>query len=142
MVNNPKHRRLVSGSCTTKATNDGRTKVTNGPVYDLKEAQELLKAHGLRVVTESAGQDMSDFQPELTDKELTNFILALDNDDYIDSERCKTSANQTVDCDSYTMKWNRHRHCRWEYGKKIYVKFGFGLQNPLCLVVSIHLAKW
>ncbi len=142
MVNNQKHRRLVYGACVTKGAAGDRTKITNGPVYDLKEAQELLKAHGLRVVNESALQDQADFDPEMTDEELTKFILALVEDDRVESERCKTSASQIIDCDCYTMKWNRNRCCRWEHGAKLYVKFGFSLASPLCLVASIHPSRW
>lgn len=142
MVNNQKHRRLVTGACITKGGAANRIKITNGPVYDLKEAQELLKVHGLRVVNDNAYRDQAEFGHELTDEELTKFILALVENDRVESERCKTTANQTIDCDSYSMKWNRNRCCRWEHGAKLYVKFGFGLQNPLCLVLSIHPSKW
>ncbi len=143
MVNNPIYRLLVSGACLTRLTTEGRTKITNGPVYDLAESQQLLKAHGLRVVNEDAQDDQVEFDPELTDEELSDFILALVKDDYVDSERCKTSLGQTLDCDGYAMKWNRNRHRRWEHGAKLYVKIGFSQyqQNPRCLVVSIHPAK-
>ena len=142
MVNNQKHRLLVSGACKTRGGVGGRIKITNGPVYDLKEAQLLLKAHGLRVINNDAHQDQQKFNPELTDEELTKFILALVEDDHVESERCRTSVGQTLDCDAYTMKWNRNRCCRWEYGAKLFVKFGFSQQNDRCLVLSVHPSKW
>ncbi len=142
MVNNQKHRLLVTGACNTRVRANGRTEITNGPVYDLKEAQKLLKVHGLRVINDNAHRDQQKFNPELTDEELTKFILALFEDDHIESERCKTSVGQTLDCDAYTMKWNRNRCCRWEYGAKLYVKIGFRQDNDRCLVLSVHPSKW
>lgn len=143
MVNNQKHRLIVTSACRTRVGAGGRIKITNGPVYDLKEAQRLLKAHGLLVVNINAHQHQKQtFSPELTDKELTQFILALVEDDHRESERCETTVGQTLDCDAYTMKWNRNRCCRWEYATKLFVKFGFGQQDDRCLVVSIHPAKW
>lgn len=141
MVNNDKHRLLVRGACKTKIAPDGRTYIVNGPVYDLKLAQAMLKVHGLRVVNESAEDDQKSFQPEMTDQELAAFILALEGSDFQGSERCGTSIGKTLDADSYAMKWNRNRSARWEHGQKIYVKFGFGNVNPRCLIVSIHPAK-
>lgn len=142
MVNNPPHRLLVAGACKTRAGSDDRILITNGPVYLLVEAQKLLRSHGLRVINESAQTDQQAFIPEMTDEELTQFILALINDDHVGSERCKTSVGLTLDCDGYAMKWNRNRATRWEYGAKLYVKFGFSLHAPQCLVVRIHPSRW
>ena len=143
MVNNQEHRKLASGACITREGLDGRIKIINGPVYDLSKAQQLLKTYGLRVVNEDAQEDQQDLDPELSDEELTQFILALIEDDHVESERCRTSIGQTLDCDAYTMKWNRNRRRRWEYGAKLYVKFGFSEHNNLrCLVVSIHRSRW
>jgi hypothetical protein len=142
MVNNQPHRLLVPGACRTRAGSGDRTLITNGPVYDLPEAQKLLRANGLRVINERAQEDQKAFTPEMSDDELTKFILALVPDDRVGSERCGTSVGLTLDCDGYAMKWNRNRSIRWEYGAKIYVKFGFSLQSPRCLVVRIHPSRW
>lgn len=142
MVNNQKHRLLVTGACKIRAGAGGRLKITNGTVYDLKEAQQLIRVHGLVVVNDSAHQAQQQFSPELTDEELTKFILALVGNDYVESERCKSTVGLTLDCDAYTMKWNRNRCCRWEYAAKLYVKFGFSYQDNRCLVLRIHPSKW
>lgn|SRR3989339_371711 len=143
MVNN-NLRILVYGACTTTVrAKDGRTIITNGPVYDLAVSQSLLKVHGLRVLNDKADFDMDlDFTPALTDEELVDFICALSDADYEKSERSATSVKKTVDCDGYAMHWNRLRKCRWAHGLKIYVKFGFFENNPRCLVVSIHPARY
>lgn len=142
MVNNQPHRLLVPGACKTRTGSNSRNLITNGPVYELVEAQKLLRSHGLRVINESAQTDKKAFTPEMTDEELTQFVLALITDDLVGSERCRTSVGLTLDCDSYAMKWNRNRATRWEYGAKLYVKFGFSLQAPQCLVVRIHPSRW
>jgi len=102
----------------------------------------MLKQNGLRVVNDEALDDQASFQPQLSDQELTAFILALSEEDYEGSERSATSIRMRVDADSYAMKWNRNRCIRWEHGAKLYVKFGFSNVNPICLVVSIHPANW
>lgn len=142
MVNN-NPRVLVSGACNTLVNAGGRTIVNNGPVYELVKAQALLSLHGVRVINEQAVSDQaSEFNPELSDDELIKFICELKEADFQNSERCATSVGRTIDCDAYAMKWNRLRHIRWAHGQKIYVKFGFLECNPMCLVVSIHPAKW
>lgn len=144
MVNNGSYRRLVSGECKVRTTANGRTQISNGPVYDLAQAKLLLQTNGLRVVNCQAELDQRmAFQPEMTDEELTAFVLALTTDDYDGSERSSTSIGMTLDTDGYVMKWNRNRCCRWEYGRNIYVKFGFSHfgPSPKFLIISIHPAK-
>lgn len=141
MVNNP--RKLVCGMCTVFINSESRAIISNGPVYDLAIAQQLLKVHGLRVLNELAQEDQThEFSPSLTDEELQDFICALQDSDFEKSERCATSVKKTVDCDAYAMCWNRTSRCRWAHGMKIYVKFGFFENNPRCLVISIHPAKY
>lgn len=144
MVNNGSYRKLVTGECKVRITANGRTQISNGPVYDLDQAKLLLRANGLRVVNDQAELHQKiAFQPEMTDEELKAFVLALTSDDYDASERCSTSIGMTLDTDGYAMKWNRNRCCRWEYGRNIYVKFGFSQfgSSPKFLVISIHPAK-
>lgn len=142
MVNNVL-RILVVGTCVTNVNASGRTIISNGPIYELIEAQALLRANGLRVITDKGDLDQkTEFNPELNDDELKDFICELSVAEYQNSERCTTSGKMTIDCDAYAMKWDRLHHKRWEHGRKIYVKFGFANNNPRCLVVSIHPAKW
>jgi hypothetical protein len=143
MVNNENCRLRVYGACNTLLSANGRTIISNGPVYELARVQTILKLHGLRVINEQATLDQSnEFTPELNDEELTKFIGALNEADYENSERCSTTIGRTIDCDAYAMRWNRANHTRWISGNKIYVKFGFIENKSLCLVVSIHPAKW
>lgn len=143
MVNNLNPRKLVPGACQTKQKADGRTKITNGPVYDLEVAKELLKLNGLVVVNENADEDMgSSFTPSMEPDELKALVLALDSNRYEDSERCKTTNGMIVDADSYTIYWNRSKRIGLpaSSGPKEYVKFGFRENNPKCLIISIHPA--
>lgn len=142
MVNNDP-RIIVIGACITRVNARGSTAITNGPIYNLVKAQVFLKVHGLRVITDKGVSDQAtEFNPELDDNELVKFICELNTTDYQSSERCATSVGMTVDCDAYAMKWNRIDQKRWEHGRKIFVKFGFSNNNPRCLIVSIHPAKW
>lgn len=143
MVNNQNCRKLQAGQCQTRTTGRGGTAICNGPVYDLVGAQLMLSTWGMRVINESAlASQTEDFQPELTDDELCNFILALTGDDYVGSERCNTTPKIVLDCDEYATKWNRNTQKRWEHGAKIYVKFGFTLTPTKCLVVRVHPSRW
>lgn len=142
MVNNDP-RIVVVGACVTRVNARGSTVITNGPIYELVKAQALLRVHGLRVITEKAVSDqVAEFNPELDDDELAKFICELTVADYQNSERCATSRGMTIDCDAYAMKWDRLYQRKWEHGHKIFVKFGFSNNNPRCLIVSIHPAKW
>jgi len=144
MVNNQSYRLLLPPKCKIKKTARGGQRIVNGPVYDLALAQSLLYEYGFLVVNEDAKDDKkSQFNPEMDDDELADFVTALTDDDFDGAERCKTSTGMTVDCDGYAMKWNRNRRCRWEYGAKIYVKFGFATEDDLTmLVLCIHPSKW
>jgi hypothetical protein len=144
MVNNSTHRLLVSGACNIKVSSRSGQIITNGPVYDLGLSKQLLSQHGLTVINQVAENDQVDrFSPEMKDDEINDFIMALSDNEYEASERCKTSVGMTVDCDAYAMKWNRARLCRWEYASKIYVKFGFSqFSNSVCLILCIHPSKW
>lgn len=142
MVNNGSCRKLLAGLCKLRPTGRGGEAITNGPVYELSCAQRLLISNGLRVINDSALLSQTeDFQPELNDEELVCFILALDDCDYVGSERCKTTPGILLDCDGYAMKWNRNKKVRWEHGAKIFVKFGFSTGAKL-LVVSVHPSRW
>jgi hypothetical protein len=143
MVNNPKLRKLIPGACRIKRTANGRTKIINGPVYDLNVAKELLKLNGLVVVNENADEDMSSsFTPSMEPDELKALVLALDSSRYEDSERCNTTNGMIVDADGYTIYWNRSKRIGLpaSSGPKEYVKFGFRENNPKCLIISIHPA--
>ncbi len=142
MVNNPNVRMVQPAHTKTKVSGK-RTKITNGPLYDLAIAKALLRQHGLRVVNEKAGEDMlCHFDPILTEDELAVLILAFDARHYVESERCATSVGMEVDCDGYAICWNRSTCREWAHGRKIFVKFGFRAANPRCLVVSIHPSSW
>lgn len=143
MVNNNSHRILFPEECRIKKTARGGEIIKNGPVYDLDLAKELLRTNNFLVVNESAREDKkSEFNPEMSDDELVAFVLALTENHFQTSERCKTSEGDIVDCDGYAMKWNRLRKKEWEYASKIYVKFGFAVSDELMLVLCIHPSTW
>jgi hypothetical protein len=143
MVNNQPHRVLVAGACSCRSGAQGRIWIDNGPVYDLTLVQQLVKAHGVRVLNTKAQDDQkTKFTPSLSDSELADLIGSLTPDCFDRSERCSTSAKMQIDCDGYTIKWNRNTRNKWDHGPKYFVKFGFSNNGPgqLCLVISIHPA--
>lgn len=142
MVNNLVLRLIPTASCVIKQKPNGRLSITNGPIYCLRTAQSLITLGNLFVLNEKARQNKTaDFMPELSDEELVEFVLALEPADHVESERCSTSINRTVDCDGYAMRWNRYTRKRWDNGASIYVKFGFVENITRFLVISIHPSK-
>lgn len=134
---------LQKAACHVVSSTHGRQRITNGPVFCLATAKAHLASDGLIVVNETARDDQArGFDPQLDDGDIIAFINALVEDDWIESERCKTSVRMTLDCDAYAMRWNRHKRCRWEYAAKIYIKFGFADNIHRVLIVSIHPATY
>lgn len=140
MVNNSLQIRIVSTlSCAITVNKKGRSIITNGPVYCLQTAKLLLPTHKIRVVNDQADLDkIHEFSPELEDDELIPFIDALTPSDRQSSERCQTSIGRTVDCDGYSMPWNRSKKERWDQGTWIYLKFGYIDNISKTIVVSVH----
>jgi hypothetical protein len=141
MVNNDPLRILHADDCVIVVDSQDRQKIDNGPVYFLPEAQRVVKNLGIRIVTAKAADDGFKFGLGATN--LRPFIEALLDDYYKHSERCLTSAALTkiewnLDCDGYSMKWNRTAKRNWSDGKEFYLKFGFSEHDPKCLIVSIH----
>lgn len=142
MVNNAPLRLISSDVCRLQRSGRDGLLIRNGPIYNLSLAQQLLKSHGFTVVNQKADKDMKHkFNPEMDDDELFDFVMKVHSERFAGSERCSTSNGMTVDCDSYAMCWNRYRRREWEYGQKIYVKFGFSEQDidPM-LILCIHPA--
>jgi hypothetical protein len=138
MVNNPRLRLLSAVDCALTSHKD-RTLIENGPVYCLKTVQAGLSLDTLFVLNDKANSDMAlKFSPKLLDEHLIPFILALTHTDHVGSERCATSIRKTIDCDAYSMPWNRYSQKRWSDAQSIYIKFGFIDNNPRLLVISIH----
>ncbi|PIX96874.1 MAG: hypothetical protein COZ24_08220 [Hydrogenophilales bacterium CG_4_10_14_3_um_filter_63_21] len=148
MVNNPKTldpRILVEGRFDLRAGAADRTKITNGPVYDLTIAQQLVAQFGfLRANADSLNARRRELEPKLDDDEVAEILTALKNEHYDGSEISIISANRKVDSDEYFIWW--HRNNRREdpgrmFGIPIYVKFGFRYPSPKCLIVSIHRSE-
>lgn len=112
-------------------------------MYDLARVQERLRQmgpEGIRVINEDAALDMAEaFDPPFTEDELLSLLLALlPEEDFVRSVWCRTGVGMVIDCDAYTVHYNRNRGCRWPPGRKVYVKFGFREPQLPCIVVSIH----
>ena len=138
MVNNSRLRLLYAPDCTL-ISHKGRTLIDNGPVYCLKTVQANVSVDTLFVLNDKANSDMAlKFSPKLLDEHLIPFILALTPEDHVGSERCATTIKKTIDCDAYSMNWNRYSQKRWSDAQSIYIKFGFMENNPKLLVISIH----
>lgn len=148
MVNNPALRRLVVGQYDlSKATADGRQRVRNGPIFNLVAVKKLVRDNGVHVLNPNADATMSqDFSPELLTEEIEDIIVnGLRFDDakshYVESEICKANG-MPVDCDAYSIKWNRRKRTESNYSQAIYLKFGFKDNRPLCLIVRVHPSKY
>lgn len=142
MVNNEdgKLRLQQPHLCDVVVEPDGRSIITNGPVYCLETAKKNYSdVSRIFVLNDSANADLSrKFSPKLEEHEIIPFINALTVGDRTSSERCKTSVKMMVDCDAYAMRWNRYSQKRWSDAPEIYVKFGFVEPNKKLLVISFH----
>lgn len=142
MVNNPVIVRLQPPHTCSLEQRKSRQIITNGPIYCLKSVQENLSSDRIWVLNDKASKDMLNaFSPSLRDEEFIPFIKALTEDDRESSERCHTSINRPLDCDGYSMQWNRIACKRWQDASYIYLKFGFIENNPKLLIVSAHPSK-
>lgn len=144
MVNNNQVRHVPEAECIIKVTSGGRRRIKNGPIYCLETAKDLLDALPLLVVNEKAKVSKAKrFTPEMTDDELTQLIYALDQEEhYVESERCDTTEKITLDCDAYTIYWNRYYKREDRNAAKVYIKFGFSQSDPTLMVVSIKPSDW
>lgn len=110
-----------------------------GPIYCLDQVKDAVRTHGVNVINDKASEDMvNEFTPPMEEVELCAFICALEDYHFHASEWCQTSVRMVIDCDSYSMKWDRYQLVEWEYGQEIYVKFGFREHHPVCIIVSAH----
>ncbi|KVO67323.1 hypothetical protein [Burkholderia ubonensis] len=135
-----------------KKLNDGnRVLGRRDPAYDLGAVKTLTRLCGFAVVTEQAVDDVNGISGRLTpndvwsDDDIQNLIYTLDPDDLHCVEWCATSDDRVILCDAYTIHYNRTRRCRWQYGVKYYIKFGFDEQSDVdapTLIVSLHNAKY
>lgn len=142
MVNNKALRLVSVDDCIIQRDSQDRKKITNGPVYDIVVAKTVIEGTDIRIVTTKAALDRWE-DDGLDDDQLRPFIEHLSAELRKHSERCLTSARITgmeweVDCDGFSMKWNRFFKQPWQDGKKYYLKFGFRDDNPDCLIVSVH----
>lgn len=143
MVNNPVIVRLQASHTCSLEQRSERTIITNGPVYCLRSVQENLSSDRIFVLNPKADDDMlNGFSPPLKEDEFIPFIKSLTHQDRTSSERCKTVINRLIDCDGYSMRWNRYSRKRWQDSPYIYLKFGFAENNPKLLIISAHLSKF
>ena len=149
MVNNASLRRLVVGQykLSKQSKDDDRRRVRNGPIFELSVVKELVREHGVRILNTNAQRAMlTDFDPPLEDSEIQEIIVhALRHDDekthYVEAEVCKANG-MVVDCDAYSIRWNRIRHKESNCSRAIYLKFGFKENRPICLIVRVHPDKY
>lgn len=144
MVNNKNLRRIAFDACRVRRSGE-RIKIMSGPVYELTVVQQLVRSDSLTVINASAADDMSNkFDPALNENELCEIVLTLrEENHFIDSERCNTTGGWVVDGDGYAIWWNRTRKIESrDFGRKIYIKFGFRDAKTDCLILSIHPSKW
>ncbi len=142
MVNNPDPRILQQAVFVTQKGAKDRTKIRNGPVYDLSIVQLLVEGHGfVQLNTDSRLAKQRELEPKLETEEIRAIILALRNEHYEASEISDTTVKMKVDSDEYCIWWNRNRQSEDRqklFGTPIYLKFGFRLNIHKCLIISIH----
>lgn len=142
MVNNPKLR-LLDIYEEPLVIDDSNRIISGGPVYNLDIVKGLIFKLGIFVINTDAKNDATNsFNPPMDESEIMALINELHNGLYNNSVWALTSANSKVQCDSYTIRWNRNRQKEWEHGNKLYIKFGFRPNSEKCLILSIHHADY
>jgi|JI6StandDraft_1071083.scaffolds.fasta_scaffold19473_2 hypothetical protein len=136
MVNNPNPRLGPTLICPKPLTTQNKS-LGHRRLYDLAVVKALIKIHSVVLINDDAQED-AEKQLNMSPQEVGRFIEQLSPDNYVNSQWCKTSVNKTVDCDSYTMRYNINKQQPWDRGRSIYVKFGFLPNLPKCVVCSVH----
>lgn len=147
MVNNPRLRKLVVAQYALRTRSDGRRYVDNGPIFDLNVIKQVVRENNVHVLNPNAEESMiHEFDPDLEPDEIRDIIVhGLRSDDekdhYVESELCKANG-MPVDCDAYSIRWNRTRRIESDYSRAIYLKFGFKDNIAPCLIVRVHYDKY
>ncbi|MHA6914814.1 hypothetical protein ACQUJO_16995 [Ralstonia pseudosolanacearum] len=131
-------------------TEENRSLGRRNAAYDLSHVKILTKLCGFAIVTIDAEDDIDGRSGRLTpadawdDEDVAHLIYTLESSDLHNTEWCYASNQEIILCDAYTIKYNRTRRRRWEYGVKYYVKFGFAEQDndAPTLICSLHDAKY
>ena len=116
----------------------GRTKISNGPLYDLLRVQALAGDSQLNAWTEKCRKDVRKwFDDDL--ERVANLILTLKPKDYIDSEWCENGKGAIAACDAYSLNMTETapatgKPVQMEY----FVKFAVSKNGALVLIVSCH----
>lgn len=122
-------------------------------IYDLLKVKELVKKHGVVILNDATADGMLGKGshplplPEWSNAEFAQVILALTDDDFINSQWCMLVVKKYLDCDSYAVHYNRSKGIRCDptifSGMKIYVKFGFNpnLTVPSAILCRLHIAS-
>ena len=116
----------------------GRTKICNGPLYELVRVQALASDSQLNAWTEKCRRDMRKwFDDDL--ERVVYLILMLKPEDYIDSEWCENGKGAIAACDAYSLNVTETapatgKPVQMEY----FVKFAVSKTGALVLIVSCH----
>jgi hypothetical protein len=104
-------------------------------IYDLSQVKQLVRQHGIFVLNDQTIRGANCQgpvalpPPTWSKQEMTGVILALEEENFENSQWCKLNSNRYLDCDSYKIYYSRSRACRWDNGAvkglKLYAKFGF-----------------
>ena len=145
MDNNSPLRIVLESDCVIVQVMDAqgnlRDKINNGPVYDLKIAQQEVRKRKFFYATAKAAEDQYEVPGG---NELRAFIEALTHHQhYNDSERCQTSPAITpppwiLDADSYAMNWNSDYQQEYGDAPGYYLKFGFSETATNFQIISMH----
>lgn len=127
---------------------DDTNRFLQGPIYVLDEVRRIVAANGVIVVNGNADDAMQCLgdgalpKPVWRSQDVVGLIVALQDDDYINSQWCMTGPKMKLDCDAYAVRYCRRRG-RWQSAEKIYVKFGFSQNtgSSKALICSIHRAQ-
>jgi hypothetical protein len=123
-----------------QASETGRIKIRQGPLYALERVQELVSDENQLIAwTEKCLKDVH----KLFDGDLSlvaELIRCLKTTDYIDSEWCQNGRGALAACDAYSI---RRQEVMAGTGRSMpveyFLKFAIGKTGKLVLTVSCHV---
>lgn len=123
-----------------QASETGRIKIRQGPLYALERVQELVSDENQLIAwTEKCRKDVH----KLFDGDLSlvaELIRCLKTTDYIDSEWCQNGRGALAACDAYSI---RRQEVMAGTGRSMpveyFLKFAIGKTGKLVLTVSCHV---
>jgi hypothetical protein len=122
-----------------KELGNGRIKVANGPLYDLKRVQTLVqKKDSFKEWTEKCIKDVYKwFDADM--ERVIPLITCLRTNDYIDSEWCENGKGAIAACDAYSVRLIEKAPATGQpLQMEYFLKFAISKTGTVLLLVSCH----